>query len=98
METHPGAAVHERACDPQHVCVLRQFQQVPLELLFILSHLTELHFQPLQLLLTTANDHPSVMLKHITLTHSIFINAFKMRHMPVNKTQHIITQKQYLTH
>lgn len=77
--THPGAAVHERVCDPQHVCVLCQLQQVPLELLFILGHLAELHLQPLQLLLTTANDSPSVMLKHIMLAQSIFIKVSETR-------------------
>lgn len=90
--THPGAAVHECTCDSQHVRVLGQLEQVPLELFFILGDLAELHLQPLQLLLKTANDFPSAMLKHIILTHSLFIKVSKMRHTPINKTQHIMTQ------
>lgn len=51
VEAHPGAAVHEGARDPQHVRVLCEFQKVPLQLLFVLSHLTQFYFQPLQLFL-----------------------------------------------
>lgn len=80
--------MHECACDFQHVRVLGQLKQVPLKLFFILGDLAELHLQPLQLLLKTANDFPSVMLKHIILSHSIFIKVSK----PINKTQHIMTQ------
>lgn len=54
--THPGAAVDEGACDPQHVRVLGELQQVPLQLLLVLGHLAQLHFQPLQLLLNTTRS------------------------------------------
>ena len=53
--THPGAAVDEGACDLQHVCVLSQLQAVPLQLLLVPRHLTQLHLQPLELLLQTTS-------------------------------------------
>lgn len=50
-ETHPGAAVHKAPRDLQHVRVLFELQQVPLQLLLVAGHLAELHLQPLKLLL-----------------------------------------------
>lgn len=50
-ETHSGAAVHKAPRDLQHVCVLFELQQVPLQLLLVPGHLAELHLQPLKLLL-----------------------------------------------
>lgn len=49
--SYPGAAVHESVSDSEHVGVLSEFQQVPLKFFFILSNLTELDFQSLELLL-----------------------------------------------
>lgn len=43
--------MYKGASDLQHVRVLGELQQVPLQLLLVASHLAELHLQPLQLLL-----------------------------------------------
>lgn len=56
IHTHSGAAVYEGACDLQHVCVLFELQEVPLQLLLVSSHLAELHLQPLKLLLNVTTQ------------------------------------------
>lgn len=56
VHTYPGAAVYEGARDLQHVRVLGELQQVPLQLLLVAGHLAELHLQPLELLLNGTWD------------------------------------------
>lgn len=43
--------MHKAPRDLQHVRVLFELQQVPLQLLLVPGHLAELHLQPLKLLL-----------------------------------------------
>lgn len=43
--------MYEGPRDLQHVCVLGELQEVPLQLLLVSGHLAELHLQPLELLL-----------------------------------------------
>lgn len=54
--THPGAAVYEGPRDLQHVRVLFELQEVPLQLVLVAGHLAQLHLQPLKLLLNAATD------------------------------------------
>lgn len=58
--THPGAAVDEGLSDLQHVCVFGELQEIPLKLFLVFRHLTELHLQPLKLLLDYHEVHISV--------------------------------------
>lgn len=66
-ETHPGAAVHKGPRDLQHVRVLFELQEVPLQLLLVPGHLAELHLQPLKLLLERPNKtKPTYQMSRLT--------------------------------
>ena len=48
--------MYEGPRDLQHVRVLGELQEVPLQLLFVSGHLAELHLQPLELLLNVSTE------------------------------------------
>lgn len=50
--------MYKVARDAQHVCVLRQLQEILLQLLLVPGDLTHLHLQPLQLLLHKDTEEP----------------------------------------
>lgn len=58
--------MHKAPRDLQHVRVLFELQQVPLQLLLVPGHLAELHLQPLKLLLkgTAESTRQTRVFKH----------------------------------
>lgn len=72
--------MYEGSGDLEHVRVLGEFQEVPLQLFFVPRHLTELHLQPLKLLL------------NITFNTSLSLNSAVKRELPLT---HASANQQY---